>query len=195
MVFARSAGPGTALVVPVLAECGKPEHLFQEAQCLWAAERDVEQIEGICAKWGKVCILKNPEVDCSDGILQSWFNRISEIGSAYEALPNAQGEDPVLDPATGLALFDWPKDISTNEDLTDFDLLLMTANVPTLNSGQYPTVAEIASAWRADTGNNVMYFYNNRHCDITTFEDDAIQALLTGNPPNPALHPTGATGP
>ena len=44
-----------------------------------------------------------------------------------------------------------------------------------------------------DTGNNVMYFYNNRHCGITTFEDDAILGILRGNPPNPrALHPTGA---
>lgn len=194
MVFARSCSDaaklGKGLVVPVRAECCEPEHLFEEVEHLWAAERDVEQILGFCRDWGKVCVLKSPKVDAENRILQAWYMRIRELGGTYTALSAAAGEDAVLDPATGLALFDWPKDVATKEDLAGFDLLLMTANEPTLNAGQYPTADQIAAAWRDDGGNNVMYFYNNRHHGITTFEDDAIQAVLRGDPPNPALQPT-----
>src|SRR5207244_3832183 len=52
MVFARSCSEaarlGTGLVVPVRAECCEPEHLFEEAEHLWAAERNEEQISGFC---------------------------------------------------------------------------------------------------------------------------------------------------
>jgi hypothetical protein len=193
MVFARSCSEparlGRALAVPVLADCREPEHLLYEAQCLWAAERDVEQIEGISAEWGKVCILKNPRIAQDDRILRSWFQRIGELRAGYTALPTAQGEDALLDPATGFALFEWPTDTATNQALGDFDLLLMTATRPSLVGERYPTAAEIASAWRVDTGCNVMYFYNNRHCGITTFEDDAIQAILSGDRPVVAPEP------
>jgi hypothetical protein len=184
MVFAMSCSEvtklGTGLVVPVRAECCEPEHLFEEAERLWAAERNEEQISGFWSTWGKVCVLKNPKLDAQDRILQAWQVRIGELGSKYTALPQADGEGPVLDPATGLALFDWPKDTATKEDLPGFDLLLMTANEPKLKEGRYPTPKEIASAWRDDSVNNGRYFYYNRHDGITTFEDDAIQAVLRG---------------
>jgi hypothetical protein len=193
MVFARSCSEpariGRALAVPVLADCREPEHLFYEAQCLWAAERDIEQIEGISADWGKVCVLKNPRTEPGDRILRSWLKHIGEIRASYTALPTAHGEDALLDPATGLALFEWPTDTATSKALADFDLLLMTATKPSLVGQRYPTVAEIASAWRDDGGSNVMYFYNNRHCGITTFEDDAIQAILRGDQPVAAATP------
>lgn len=187
MVFSRSCSEasklGKGLVVPARVECCEPQHLIEEARHLWAAEANKEQLSGICSKkkWGKVCVLKNPRVNANDPILLGWIRHITEIGSAYSALPVARGEGPVLDPDTGLALFDWPKDVVTNKDLTDFDLLLMTANEPTLDrDGQYLTVDEIASAWRTDTS-NVEYFYNNRHCGITTFQDEAILGLLRGS--------------
>ena len=66
--------------------------------------------------------------------------------------------------------------------LPGFDLLLMTANKPTLNAArQYPTTGEIAAAWRDDAGDNVHYFYDNRHYGITTFEDAKIHGLLRGD--------------
>jgi hypothetical protein len=183
MVFARSCSEsaklGTGLVVPVRAECREPEHLFEEAKHLWAAERK-KQISGFCCTWGKVCVLKNPKLDPEDRILQASQAHVGELGSKYTALSAADGEGPVLCPATGLALFDWPKDAATKVDLPGFDLLLMTANEPTLIAGRYPTPKEIASAWRDDSVNNGRYFYNNRHHGITTFEDDAIQAVLRG---------------
>lgn len=194
MVFARSCSDatrlGTGLVIPARAECCEPEHLFEEAEHLWAAERNVEEISGLCADWGRVCVLKHPKIETGDRILQTWGSRIGLIGGAYSALPRANGEDPILDATTGLALFSWPKDVGTNQDLLDFDILLMTATSPTLNTGKYATAHEIADAWKADGANNVLYFYNNRHYGITTFEDDRIQALLRGEQPNTAMEPS-----
>lgn len=196
MVFARSCSEaarlGTGLVVPVRAECRDPQHLIGEAEHLWAAEKNSEQLSGICSEWGKVCVLRNPKGDAGQ-ILEAWRTHIMTLDGKYTALPAADAEDSLLDPTTGLALFDWPEDRATNQGLLGFDLLLMTANKPTLNaSRQYATADQIASAWWADTVNNGRYFYNNLHHGITTFQDDAIQAILRGDPPNPALHPTGA---
>lgn len=194
MVFAKSCSEhtklGIGIVVPTRAECCEPGHLLEEAEHLWAAERNVDEISGICLDWGKVCILKNPGAKPAESILQAWQTRIAAVGNAYTALPTAKGEDPVLDAATGLALFDWPIDDVTNKPLLGFDLLLMTVTEPTLKDGQYPTAKEIADAWRADGSDNVLYFHNNRHYGIRTFEDDQIRAILRGEPPNPALQPT-----
>lgn len=187
MVFAMSCCEpeklGTALVVPARAECCAPEHLLEEAEHLWAAERDVEAIGGICADWGKVCFLTHPELDPGDPILQEWYTHVRSFGSAYGALPAADAETPVLDPGRGVALFEWPNDVATNTALVGFDLLLMTATKPTFHCGRYPTAEQVAEAWRADTKGSVLYFHNNRHHGITTFEDVRIQALLSGEPP------------
>jgi hypothetical protein len=58
----------------------------------------------------------------------------------------------------------------------------MTATNPTLwqPENRYPTATETAEAWRADRGDNVLYFYNNRHLGITTFEDSDIRSVLRG---------------
>lgn len=182
MVFAKSCSEdaklGTGLVVPTRAESCEPGHLIEEAEHLWAAERDSEEISGICADWGEVCILENPKAKASERILKAWQSRIEAAGNAYTALPTARGEDPVLDAATGRALCDWPTDMVTKQPLLGFDLLLMTATKPTLNDCQYPTAREIADAWRADDRDNVQYFHNNRHYGITTFEDGQILAAL-----------------
>ncbi len=193
MVFARSCSEdaklGNGLVVPARAECCEPEHLLEEAEHLWAAERNCDEISGICKDWGKVCILENRGAKLLKPILQAWQSRIEAVGNAYTALPTAQGENPVLDASTGRALFDWPTDTVTKKPLLGFDLLLMTANAPTLNDGQYPTAKEIADAWRADARDNVQYFHSNRYYGMTTFQDEEILAALRG-PPNHALKPT-----
>ena len=91
MVFTRTCSAseklGTALVVPVRAECCEPEHLFQEAEQLWAAERDTEDISSICESWGKVCILKNPQVDDQDRILKAWRAEIEKLGNPTRLFP------------------------------------------------------------------------------------------------------------
>jgi hypothetical protein len=50
MVFARSCSDpvklGTGMVVPTRSECCESEHLLNEAEHLWAAERDSEKVAG-----------------------------------------------------------------------------------------------------------------------------------------------------
>jgi hypothetical protein len=184
MVFARSCSEdaklGVGVVVPARAECCEPAHLLEEAEYLWAAEQDSEEMSGICADWGKVCILENRHARLSEPTLRAWQENIRELSDKYGALPTADGEDPVVDASTGRALFGWPKDAATNQPLLGFDLLLTTATKPTLTSGQYATAEDIADAWKRDPGGHVHYFYNNRHYGITTFQDEQILATLEG---------------
>jgi hypothetical protein len=181
MVFARSCEEdsklGIGIVVPVRAECCEPVHLVEEAEQLWAAERDREALSGLCGEWGKVCILENPESKISAPVLDAWKKGIEAAGKDYSELPRAKDEAPVLDAATGHALFRWPTD-SANRPLLGFDLLLMTATRPDLTDSRYPTVKEIVQAWHADSFRNVNYFFNNRHYGITTFQDDEILVAL-----------------
>jgi len=184
MVFAKSCSEeaklGVGLVVPARAECCEPGHLLEEAEYLWAAERDSEEICDICERWGKVCILENPEAKRSEPALRAWQARIEALGATYSALRTADGEGPVVDASTGRALFDWPRDAVTNQPLLGFDILLMTATEPTLTSGRYPTARNIADAWKQDCHDHVRYFHNNRHYGITTFQDEQILAALRG---------------
>ena len=75
-------------------------------------------------------------------------------------------------------------DDGVHEPLSGFDLLLLIATEPTLTNSQYVSAREVEYAWRADPNGHVSYFYNNRQNGITTFEDDAIQKMLRGEPPN-----------
>lgn len=182
MVFANSCAEesklGIGIIVPARAECCGPEHLIEEVEHLWAAEQDDESLSGFHARWGKVCILPNPQSHIAVSVLNTWKSRIDSAGPAYSALRTARGETPVLDPATGRALFSWPMDNDTKQPLQGFDLLLMTANEPCLVDSQYAPAKEIAKAWRDDKFRNVNYFFNNTHFGITTFEDDEIRAAL-----------------
>jgi len=184
MVFAKSCSEpgklGTGLVAPACVECGKPEHLLEEAQYLWAAEQDSERVGGICADWGRACILLNPASTPSEAIQKAWQAKIKAAGNAYTVPPTADGEGDILDATTGRALFDWPIDDETQQPLRGFDLLIMTATVPTLTSRQYPAAKEIADAWKEDKLENILYFHNNRKYGITTFEDAQILAVLRG---------------
>lgn len=65
--------------------------------------------------------------------------------------------------------------------------LLLTATEPTLTNSRYASAREVADAWRADATGHVSYFYNNRQHGISTFEDDEIERLLKGEPPNTGL--------
>jgi hypothetical protein len=186
MVFARSCSDaamlGTGIVVPTRANDCDPKQLIEEARFLWAAEENTEQISGICSKWGVVCVLPNPNGSVSAAVLKEWEKSVMAAGKLYRSPSAAKGEDPVLDAATGVALFAWPTDDRTKAPLSDFDLLLMTANEPTLSDDRYATAHEVADAWRKGEGNHVLYFHTNRHYGITTFEDAQILSLLRNAP-------------
>jgi len=199
MVFAAScAGDerlGTGLVVPARAECCGFDHLLEEAETLWAAERDVEAVGGICGEWGKVMIKAGPGVNQDNPVVSGWQAHVRACGASYAPLPTAVDEAQVLDSATGMALLEWPTDVNTQAPLADFDLLLMTATKPTLNGQRgYPSPEHIARAWLDDTAGHVVYFHNNQRYGITTFEDARIGELLRNGPPNQAMEPTAPSG-
>ena len=182
MVFAKSCAEesklGTAIVVPARAACCEPAHLIEEAEHLWAAERNSESISGFWGDWGKVCVLENPGGTISVPVIDAWKARIKDAATEYSSLPTATGEEPVLDASAGRALFQWPADVATKQQLVGFDLLLMTATRPNLSNSRYPTAKSIAKAWRDDEFRNVNYFFNNQHYGIKTFEDAEILAAL-----------------
>jgi len=181
MVFSRSAKLGIAVVVPARAECCDPEDLLDEAKHLWIAECDARNRGVICSEFGRVCIIENPDATIPEPILNAWQGDVAAAGNSYAPLPTAEDEEPVLNEETGRALFDWPTDTKTSQPLSGFDLLLMTTTKPSpLRAAQYPTPKEIADAWRTDKRGNVMYFYNNRHFGITTFQDEEILKFLEG---------------
>lgn len=174
---------GTGLVVPARADSCRPEHFLEEAKHLWAAEQDRESLDGISALWGRVCLLPHPAKALPPPIMEAWQAEIQAAGASYRAVPSPQGEPDLLDSSSGRVRFDWPTDKETNEPLSNFDVLLMTATEPTLIDDQYPTTRAVADAWHRDTQGHVSYFYNNRRHGITTFDDERLLALLTGQTP------------
>jgi hypothetical protein len=166
---------GTGLVVGAAVKCRKPDDLLVEAQHLWAAERNVQEVGPVSASWGRVGLLVSPSAEVAEEYLEGWQ---TFPGRKRRPAPVAPNERPVIDEETGLALIDWPIDKRTKYPLDGYDLLLLTATSPTLNAGNYPTTEEIATAWRHDPNGHVTYFHNNRNNGITTFQDDEITRLL-----------------
>jgi hypothetical protein len=78
--------------------------------------------------------------------------------------------------ASGFPIIPWPP--RTDGLPLELDALLATATDPTIVDGQYPSVQEIASAWKQSTGVHVEYFWRNRECGITTFQDNEIEKHL-----------------
>lgn len=178
MVFSQlCAAPdklGTGIVVRALRDCRNGNDLIAEAQRLWAAERKAHELGATCAGWGRVCLLKHPDFKMADPVLDKWRAASSPC---HLPLSTATDEDPVVDHDSGLALIDWPNDVSTGEPLADYDVLLMTATEPTLTNRSYPTPETIAEAWRRNP-HYLHYFHENRACGITTFEDQELVSLL-----------------
>ena len=194
MVFARSCASaeklGTGLVVPARAKCRAPEQLVEEAEWLWAAERKSLSRAGIAQNWGRVCLLHPPGRPLPEQFQHAWSEAVRAAGIHFRQIPAAIGEQQLIDLASGVAQLGWPTDAESTEALGGFDLLLLTATEPTLTkSTDYPSAQEVAEAWRADPNGHVSYFYNNRQNGITTFEDDEIQRVLRGEPPNVAREP------
>ncbi|MGB8581554.1 MAG: hypothetical protein WCD47_12085 [Candidatus Sulfotelmatobacter sp.] len=74
---------------------------------------------------------------------------------------------------------DWPCCIAGGAPV-DLDLLLVTANDPTLSGTppSYPTVETIVNAWNGAAPEHTEYFWKNTDHGITTFQDAEIQERL-----------------
>ena len=175
MVFSTSLNEqdfGRAIVVPC-----KAQDLIKEAVRLWTAEtpRGENDTSRISARWGRVGLLENPDNPMSDGIRNTWITKVrGEL--TYGHVQSARREQAAVD-EHGFLKIPWPRAVD-NSDL-ELHAILATATDPTIVGGEYPTVEDIAVAWKSGSGKKeAHYFWNNRKYRIETFEDDAIEEIL-----------------
>jgi len=172
----KDYGLGTAKVVACNNEATNIENIIEEAEHLWAVERNSSTTNGrFWANWGSVGLFCNP----STIFPANFFKRIGEItteSQQYGKLKRTKSEKPVLT-KEGFFNLPWPKTYKKNQHLP-FDIILATATNPTIENGRYPTAKAIAEAWKKDKKGNDKYFWENRKRGIHTFQDEYIANLL-----------------
>ena len=173
---------GSALVVQYKQRVNDLADLLDEAQQLWAAERDsFKSNRRIAAKdpnnyWGGVGLLVNPERPVPDRLLDGWAQAVSQERACYEALTTASSEQPVVN-GSGMLQFPWPT--AVDGPAPEIDLLLATPTNPTIVGGHYPSPCAVADAWNTIHGKeHAKYFEKNRENGITTCCDDVIEFRL-----------------
>ncbi len=176
MVFSRLCEVGHAKVVRCTRGVSTATDLTAEAQALWKAEQPGADAGHIAADWGCVALLCNPERTISEEILKGWEKRVADEPD-YGNVPQTE-EEGCLVSKSGLLHVAWPRLVGGG-GAVQFDILLVTANHPTLTGTPlaYPSVETIADAWNC-AGDHVEYFWKNRDCGIRTFQDDGIRARL-----------------
>lgn len=177
MVFSRSAPAGSARVLYCTHEIGSANDLITEALKLWEAEALSLNSGRIAAGWGCVALLCNPERKISADLLKGWSERVKSEPD-YGNVSQAASEESLIS-KEGMLKVDCPHRIESGTAV-DLDLLLVTANDPTL-TGTPPTYADvntIVSAWNDAAQEHSQYFWKNVDHGITTFQDDQIRAGL-----------------
>lgn len=191
MVFsAEQATSGCAKVIPCLNLVASEQDLKSEAKLLWAAERGVGTPDtSLSSEWGAVGLLINWERDNEAGHVSDlrqiegfWsvlINQTAVNRKNYQAVATSKA----CISKSGLLEIAWPK--STDGRPLEFDLILATANRPTLvgSPRTYPDAARIANAWiQARTKYPVQdyedYFWKNMTNGITTLQDEEIMRRL-----------------
>ena len=167
---------GRAIFVPCKRLVRSVEDLVEEAEILWAAERNSDASNGrISADWGCVALAVNPAHPIPDDLRRGWATRVSRE-ECYGGLDRAEDEEAIVE-GSGVLNVPWPK--CTDGSPLEVNALLATATNPTLVDGRYPSAKQIAEAWNTNTGSNyVQYFWKNRKHNITTFQDDEIESHL-----------------
>ena len=178
MVFSRSAPPGRARVVRCSHVIASADDLINEALFLWEAEELLKNTGRIAnAKWGCVSLLCNPRRNIPEDLLKAWAQRVvDEQGYGHVSQLAAEG---ALISKGGMLQIDWPRCVAGGAPV-DLDLLLVTANDPTLTGTplSYPTVETVVNAWNGAAPEHAEYFWKNTDHGITTFQDDEIRAGL-----------------
>jgi len=171
---------GTGIAMPCRNTVLSLEDLVTEAELLWAAERNCEESNGrLSASWGAVALLINSRQQGELRLIaEAWSRKVNEREN-YGKLVSRPNESCAVN-KLGCLNIPWPE--SAEGQLTDFDLLLATATNPTIEIEDYPSVANISNAWKAESGMQFAdYFWNNRKHGITTFQDEEIERLMKGN--------------
>lgn len=181
IVFSRlclweSHGLGVAKAIPCSREVSSTSDVIDEAESLWAAEREEISSDQVSARWGCIAVLPNPNRNVPNEILTSWSKRVSQERT-YGNLDHTRSEEPIVDDA-GILQIPWPQTV--DDEPLDFDLLLATATNPTLvgNPPTYPRIKKIARAWINDKNDNDRYFWDNIEYGIRTYQDQKIKKHL-----------------
>jgi len=185
MVFSKSASAGRARVARCSHAITSADDLITEALRLWEAEELSENTGRIAnAKWGCVALLYNPKRRIPEDILRAWAQRV-ERETGYGKVAQLADEGALIS-KDGMLQIDWPRCIA-GEGPVDLDLLLVTANDPTLTGTplSYPTVETVVNAWNGTDPEHAEYFWKNTDYGITTFQDEEIRAQLRPRGRNP----------
>jgi len=178
MVFSRSAPMGHARVVRCSHAITSAGDLMTEALHLWEAEELAKNTGRIANKrWGCVALLRNPGREIPADLLKAWAERV-EHEQGYGNVRQTTDEGALISP-DGVLQIDWPRCIAGGAPV-DLDLLLVTANDPTLTGTpqSYPGVETIVNAWNVAAPVHAEYFWKNTDNGITTFQDQEIRGGL-----------------
>jgi hypothetical protein len=177
MVFSRSTQAGRARVVRCSRAITSADDLIAEALRLWEAEELSVNTGRIATDWGCVALLCNPERRISREFVEAWARRVKDQ-QGYGNVRQTADEGRLIS-EDGLLQIGWPRCVQGGAGV-DLDLLLVTANDPTLTGTplSYPSVATIVEAWNNAANEHAEYFWKNTDNGITTFQDDAIRAGL-----------------
>lgn len=168
----KNYGQGTAKVIACKNEANNIESIIEEAEYLWAAERNSPTTNGrFWANWGAIGLFCNPSTSFPDNFFEN-LRKITTKSSGYGELERTKSEKPVLT-EEGFFNLPWP-----NNQHLPFDIILATATNPTIENGCYPSSRAIAEAWKQDKNGNDKYFWENRKSGIHTFQDGAISNIL-----------------
>ncbi len=167
---------GDAIFVPCKQRVRQVKHLVDEAEYLWAAERNSSTSNGcISANWGCVALALHPSRPIPQDLRKGWTTRISHEKN-YGRLKHATDEDAIVT-ESGVLKVPWPQ--YTKGTPLEVDALLVTATCPTLIDGRYPSAKQVADAWRTNEGRkHVHYFWKNKEHNISTFQDAEIEGHL-----------------
>ena len=177
MVFSRRAPTGQARVVRCVHAITSAGDLITEALKLWEAEELSLNSGRIASSWGCVALSCNPDRKIPADLLKAWAERVGHE-QGYGKISQAPDEGPLIS-ESGILQIDWPRRVEGGASI-DLDLLLVTANEPTLTGAPlaYPSVETISGAWNDVDQEYVKYFWNNIDNGIGTFQDEEIRAQL-----------------
>lgn len=131
--------------------------------------------DNVSSTWGCVALLCNPESQIPPDLEKELRSHVDgRLG--YRNFGHADNETPSVS-HDGRLRISWPA-LAMPQGAEPLDVLLATANFPSIANGAYPGVEAIARGWVGEDNHYVEYFRKNRASGITTFEDDEISRLL-----------------
>lgn len=161
---------GRAIVVPCRRDVSGIDDLIEEAEWLWAAERNSSRCDCVSGGWGCVSVVEDDANRLPEELRDGWKNHVSDRKGYGEMHGPGEESSPV--DHDGFLTIPWP--LRGTE--LHLDALLATATKP---NTKYPEPLEVAKAWSVGKGKRyIEYFLNNCAHGITTCQDGYIEDHL-----------------